>query len=471
MTAFGWLWLASGAHHLRHTSARSPPPPSPVAPTTASAEIPGTVLLGVTHVAGTPRATNASGGGLWAGYDLDDRRSTLMAAWKSQRAMAMNRSLDASPAGADYGAWERVVEKAGAPNAEVVIAVLGGSMTAGQECLDPSLKRPFTCAWPSRLERWLRARYPESSRIRVINFGAGSTSSEGAAMSLHSTLGSLNVTVDMVLLDLGVNDYNYICRSRTALHDGTEDRERGAAALETLVRALLCERATLPEAPAVVLVQTGTDLPTYHEVAERYALPSVSFQAATRPFGTPYNSSTWQQRNDAATIGDAAWRNGAGVKPCCGGHGGTPRKGGWSSNVWVVGPLNPACKQSCQCHKGGAGGRHTSEAAKLEYYNRHSSQLNTCLSRVHPPFLVHEMVMQVVGNGAWAKVEARIAARKAAKSGTGDEPKPTDSATKYLKKITYTVHVIYLLVQNKQKIKKYYSEYYKNKKGYTLSTY
>ena len=69
--------------------------------------------------------------------------------------------------------------------------------------------------------------------------------------------------------------------------------------------------------------------------------------------------------------------------------------------------------------------------------------------------------------------EARtaIAARKAAKSGTGDEPKPTDSATKYLKKITYTVHVIYLLVQNKQKIKKYYSEYYKNKKGYTLSTY
>ena len=73
------------------------------------------------------------------------------------------------------GRWQKVLHKM-MNKEKVKIAVLGGSVTAGHECLNPGSWRNLICAWPNRLQTLLTS-YDPSWNVELVNLAKGGTSS------------------------------------------------------------------------------------------------------------------------------------------------------------------------------------------------------------------------------------------------------------------------------------------------------
>ena len=65
-------------------------------------------------------------------------------------------------------------------NRVINIIVLGGSMTAGVDCLDLKNNdevKGKACAWPVRFQRWLQRAFP-SATVNLKNLGRGGMQTE-----------------------------------------------------------------------------------------------------------------------------------------------------------------------------------------------------------------------------------------------------------------------------------------------------
>ena len=80
------------------------------------------------------------------------------------------------------GRWQKVLHKM-MNKEKVKIAVLGGSVTAGSECISPGLRdtpkhhwRNLKCAWPNRLQTLLTS-YDPNWNVELVNMAKGGTPS------------------------------------------------------------------------------------------------------------------------------------------------------------------------------------------------------------------------------------------------------------------------------------------------------
>jgi len=143
---------------------------------------------------------------------------------------------------------------------EVVVAVIGGSITAGAVATTEESR------WGNLVAKWWRGTFPQTS-IRFINAGIGATGSNLGAHRAPSQL--LIHKPGFVVAEYGVNDGN------------TQD---AAETLEGLTRQIL----RLPNRPAMMLLFTmnnaGGNAQEWHgKIGEHYGLPMVSFRDALWP--------------------------------------------------------------------------------------------------------------------------------------------------------------------------------------------
>jgi lysophospholipase L1-like esterase len=145
-------------------------------------------------------------------------------------------------------------------NEEVVVAVIGGSITAGAAASKVENR------YGNLVARWWQETFPQA-QIRFINAGIGATGSNLGAHRAPSQLLSHNP--DLVVAEYAVNDPN---------------SQDAAETLEGLTRQIL----KLPNQPAVMLLYTmnnaGGNAQEWHsKIGEHYGLPMVSFRDALWP--------------------------------------------------------------------------------------------------------------------------------------------------------------------------------------------
>jgi len=143
---------------------------------------------------------------------------------------------------------------------EVVVAVIGGSITAGAAASQEENR------YGNLVAQWWRQTFPQAT-IRFINAGIGAT---GSNLGAHRAPSQLIVhKPDFVVAEYAVNDPN----SKDA-----------AETLEGLTRQVL----KLPNQPAMMLLFTmnnaGGNAQEWHsKVGEHYGLPMLSFRDALWP--------------------------------------------------------------------------------------------------------------------------------------------------------------------------------------------
>jgi len=143
---------------------------------------------------------------------------------------------------------------------EVVVGVIGGSITAGAVASTEENR------WGNLVAKWWRETFPQAS-IRFVNAGIGAT---GSNLGAHRAPSHLLVhRPDLVIAEYGVNDGN---------------AQEFAETLEGLTRQVL----KLPNRPAMMLLFTmnnaGGNAQEWHgKIGEHYGLPMVSFRDALWP--------------------------------------------------------------------------------------------------------------------------------------------------------------------------------------------
>jgi hypothetical protein len=88
------------------------------------------------------------------------------------------------------------------------VGVLGGSMTFGQHCEDPVYGNGSSCAWPSRLERWLQKTFPHAA-VRVINMAVPGMSTLARLLEIQNDLETAQTKhgqIDVWIIDHLIND-------------------------------------------------------------------------------------------------------------------------------------------------------------------------------------------------------------------------------------------------------------------------
>jgi lysophospholipase L1-like esterase len=142
----------------------------------------------------------------------------------------------------------------------VVIAVIGGSITAGAAATSEEKR------WGNRVAKWWERAFPETE-IHFVNAGIGATGSNIGAHRAEQDL--LRYQPDFVVAEFGVNDPN---------------TEFAAETLEGLTRQILKQ----PNSPAMMLLFTmhrgGGNAQEWHsKIGLHYGLPMVSFRDALWP--------------------------------------------------------------------------------------------------------------------------------------------------------------------------------------------
>jgi len=153
----------------------------------------------------------------------------------------------------------RVFAKA-ARGEDLVVGVIGGSITQGAKATTPERRYPDVVA------QWWRTNFPDT-KVTLINAGIGATGSNYGALRVQRDL--LSKHPDFVILEYSCNDGNL---------------QASAVTLEGLVRQIL----KTPNAPAVVLLfmtrSDGSNAQEWHaKVGEHYRLPMVSFRDGLAP--------------------------------------------------------------------------------------------------------------------------------------------------------------------------------------------
>jgi len=143
---------------------------------------------------------------------------------------------------------------------EVVVAVIGGSITGG------AMASTEENRWGNLVAKWWRDTFPQAT-IKFVNAGIGATGSNLGAG--RASLELLPHHPDLVVAEFGVNDGN---------------TEESAETLEGLTRQVLKQ----PNQPAMMLLftmaQGGTNAQEWHgKVGGHYGLPMVSFRDALWP--------------------------------------------------------------------------------------------------------------------------------------------------------------------------------------------
>ncbi|MBM3475349.1 MAG: SGNH/GDSL hydrolase family protein [Armatimonadetes bacterium] len=145
-------------------------------------------------------------------------------------------------------------------NEEVVVAVIGGSITAGASASKEENR------YGNLVAQWWRQTFPQAT-IRFVNAGIGAT---GSNLGAHRAPSQLLVhKPDLVIAEYAVNDPN---------------NQDAADTLEGLTRQIL----KLPNQPAMMLLFTmnnaGANAQEWHSrIGEHYGLPMVSFRDALWP--------------------------------------------------------------------------------------------------------------------------------------------------------------------------------------------
>lgn len=210
------------------------------------------------------------------------------------------------------------------PERQVVnIAVVGGSMTAGNTCdghkgnplpndfLDlPSSKIPFMlqignqrCPWSNLFKALLSASFPKCKHIDVWNLAIGATKSSIFLPRVREIFSAPNVSrfgaplgevIDLVIHDYGVNDQYVPTKQEMKVPGDSYTQENMLAELESTTEYFLRTLLALPGKPAVVLLETGdtpchfSSFPAHLEAAERYGVPFISFKHRMSYPDSPY---------------------------------------------------------------------------------------------------------------------------------------------------------------------------------------
>ena len=159
----------------------------------------------------------------------------------------------------DTARLERALAKA-RRGEEVVVAVIGGSITGG------AVATTVETRWGNRVAQWWRDTFP-AAQIRLVNAGIGATGSDIGAHRAQAHL--LDHRPDFVVIEYAVND-------SIIPHPGET--------LEGLVRQVLKQ----PQQPAAMQLFTmnnqGQNVQAAHEtVGRHYGLPMVSYRDALWP--------------------------------------------------------------------------------------------------------------------------------------------------------------------------------------------
>ena len=143
---------------------------------------------------------------------------------------------------------------------QVVVAVIGGSITAGARASKLELR------WGDRVAAGIQRAFPQAKVVHV-NAGIGATGSDIAAFRLKDDLLSKNP--DIVLIEFSVNDQGDLARAET---------------MEGVVRQLYAD----PNGIAVLMLgmvhKGGGNVQNWHsKVARHYGVPYVSYRDAIFP--------------------------------------------------------------------------------------------------------------------------------------------------------------------------------------------
>ena len=218
----------------------------------------------------------------------------------------------------------------------LTVLVLGGSMTAGHmsdfvsvgnsscagalEAYSPKIRtctRTFNsvnfdcrpCAFPARLERWLKVAYPHR-HVRVLNHAVGGMGTSACVGQLGGMLQEVGRDVDVVLLNFVHNDMakvgNFAVKEAKAETVSLAEADL-MADHETLLRTLL----TLPRQPAVLEIELyrppgheqmplSSAYRPHAEVLNHYRVPTLAWQTAAghlgvAPAGEVHPAWPWHQ--------------------------------------------------------------------------------------------------------------------------------------------------------------------------------
>ena len=176
----------------------------------------------------------------------------------------------------------------------VLVASVGGSMTAGVGCIDGESIHQL-CAWPNRVAEWFKRQPDTSGQVAHRNLARGGVQTTSFLPTAPFVLGELmqeeRVPAEGVLLflDYSVNDAYTIGGVHPRLADrGTETAaavHHAAVALEQLIRVL---SATNPSPVPVAMVSILHACPPchwlhegYRAVLAHYRVPLVDFTMQT----------------------------------------------------------------------------------------------------------------------------------------------------------------------------------------------
>ena len=171
------------------------------------------------------------------------------------------------------GRWQKVLHKM-MNKEKVKIAVLGGSVTAGAECLSPKhYWSNLNCAWPSRLQTLLTS-YDPSWNVELVNLAKGGTPSVSRSFSFivsfkHYIIVCTQTHITLLLpiylsyqraglaLVLGLVDYDAIIINWTANDDKIDAhyKKGGAKEMKEVFETLVRSALALPKNPALILFE------------------------------------------------------------------------------------------------------------------------------------------------------------------------------------------------------------------------
>ncbi|KAH8050862.1 hypothetical protein JL722_11205 [Aureococcus anophagefferens] len=194
----------------------------------------------------------------------------------------------------------------------LVVVVIGGSVTEGAKCADPTGATMGACAFPTRLVEGFRAARP-SCEVRLRNLGRGGYTTMYALARFDP---AETADADLLILDETVNDIFTNKEESRNYHPYA--RIRGA--VELLVRRIFQTAAKAP--PALLLLSTIVAAPPTDDryqddalepVARRYGLPLVSYRdAADAAAALAFHGASTGGNNRSTFLMTYAWHPGGG---------------------------------------------------------------------------------------------------------------------------------------------------------------
>ncbi|CAM9420751.1 unnamed protein product [Ectocarpus sp. 13 AM-2016] len=168
-------------------------------------------------------------------------------------------------------------------NGVLKVVAIGGSVTFGRSCESPKGLTNNACAWPHRLDQWFRAEVGDF-KVEVVN---EAVPGEGMIDFLHRTIKnvlSVDVEVDIVIVDFGVND-------AILDHFDLEDVKMAHETFISHVRNVMTRKPALlyaesfiaPRLASLHPLQGGNMAEVHANVTQKYDIPMASFRHVVWP--------------------------------------------------------------------------------------------------------------------------------------------------------------------------------------------